>query len=816
VRGWCGTAAALGRLAKAVAAAFATLATVGALTKAAGGSDSLAITFGAVGVVGAVVSLALGVLQVRAEASEEEAKLWRGSPRPVRDALMNDGMYRLGVETEAPEALLTAGLARQSHAPYLPRPAVDAKLRAALVEAAERPGATLVVLSGPAKSGKSRTLLEALHATLPDAWLIEPDSSAALVTLARMGPPRTGVRPWVLWLDDLEWYVGHGHAGLNAKTLPFLDQWRLPVIVVAAYGGKCHTRAVVEGLADPVADLLRLGQVFDLVSWHSAQERESLTAHPQYGSVAERIAREGIAEFMIVATELRRRLTVDVSCPEGLAVTQAVIDWQRCGLLRPVPETDVEELFRTYLAGPPSTDRLHKGLAWAEHPVYSHVSLLAREDAGVSPYDFAVRVEDERERPIPLATWLKVSELCATTEEWQEVVRSAMARREEVAADAICERDDDRGDGIASWFRGMRLRHRGDLADAESAFQRAEARGVPPGACALGEMLRARGDLAEAEAAYRRAYEAGSSDAATEVGLILLDRGDLAGAEAAFRRADEWNNEVFGGAEGTLRLGMLLAERGDEAAAEVAFRRADERGDAHAAHNLGVRMRETGDRDAAESAFRRAEERGLAEGAAQLGDLLIERGDVDEAEAAYRRADEQGSAVGAFNVGALALASGDGDSALAAFRRAGLRGMAAGDVQAGALLADAGDLEAAEAAYRRAGESGLAGVAAMRLQQGDLDAAEDASRRADGLGDPDGSNNLGVVLLRRGDRSGAEEAFRRADERGHTDGAHNLGILLDERGDTTGVKAAFRRADQRNRPDANAASGVLSNGQDAD
>lgn len=104
----------IGRATSRVAAGFAVLAAIGGLVKASGGSNVLAIAFATVGVIGAVVALGFGWLQQHAETKEERQALWRDGMAPalVRDVAAGDGIYRLGAETEAPEALQAAGLGR--------------------------------------------------------------------------------------------------------------------------------------------------------------------------------------------------------------------------------------------------------------------------------------------------------------------------------------------------------------------------------------------------------------------------------------------------------------------------------------------------------------------------------------------------------------------------------------------------------------------------------------------------------------------------------------------------------------------------------
>jgi hypothetical protein len=222
--------------------------------------------FAAIGVLGALTALGLGVTEVTAQRHETRSRLWRGGrpPRRVSDALADDGMYGLGVEVEAREALEAAQLTGR-HAPYVERD-VDEVLRDRLAAASRTANASIIVLDGPSKAGKSRTVLEALRVVaqpanggLADAPLVEPKDAAALATLAS-GPPLRELKarvPCVVWLDDIEPFVRAGDEGLNVETLAdWFNQWGCPVLLLATAGGKSRGTAPTSDYADHLANLL--------------------------------------------------------------------------------------------------------------------------------------------------------------------------------------------------------------------------------------------------------------------------------------------------------------------------------------------------------------------------------------------------------------------------------------------------------------------------------------------------------------------------------------------------------------------------------
>ena len=281
IKGWWSTATAIGQAGKLAALMFGVLTALGLLVKAAGGSTWLAIAFSGVGVIGALVALGLGAAEVQAQRREAADSLWSRPPMRLKSALADDGMYRLGVDHEAREALEAVGV-DDDHAPYVARD-VDAALCERLEEAAGRTGVSLVVLRGPSKAGKSRTLTEALHtlarrptSAFSDAVLVEParptENPAALVTLASAPPPRElkANVPNVIWLDDLEPFVTADANGLNARTLQewFVD-WARPILVVATSGGKGASTGAASGYGEPLANLLRVYPPLELNPWLS-------------------------------------------------------------------------------------------------------------------------------------------------------------------------------------------------------------------------------------------------------------------------------------------------------------------------------------------------------------------------------------------------------------------------------------------------------------------------------------------------------------------------------------------------------------------
>ena len=717
-------------IAKRSGAVLAVFAAAAALVKLLGGPTGVLLVLGVIAVVGAVADWVLKGRQHSVEVREGAEALLLEPPARVSDLAATEAFYRLGVETEAREALEAAGQGDRKHAMYVERDIDERRLRPALRAAATTNAASLIVVRGPSKVGKSRTLLEATAAAVPHAWLLAPQDAAALGKLARGTPPRrTADEKYVIWLDDIEPFVRPGGQGLSEHTLRALEDWNRPVLVLGTAGGKGQMLAGADAMrfADPISNLLRGHEVIDLASTLSVDEQTRLIAAADYlPEAASRIAAQGIGEFMIAAQRLVEWLSHTGQPAEGVAVTRAAIDWRRAGLLRPVSAESLQALFGAYVNGPATPARFEQGVLWAVKPLYAHVAPLQGNDP-YDAYDYLVEHADRIGTPIAPSTWDAVIDKHADTDELAGPV------------------------GVAAWRRN-------DFERAERAFRRADEGGHARAAFHLGLLLASRGDDEGAEDAFRRAHEHGDADGSVMLGSLLEARGDESRAEEVYRQADERGH--------TRGLGAFLERRGDENAAEGVYRRADEHGDPEAALMLGLLLKRRGDERGAANAFRRADERGSAEAAYRLGVLLGERRDITGAEAAYRRADRRGHAAAAFNLGILLRERRDNDGARSAYQRADERGHPGAASNLGVLLARAGDEAGAEAAFRRADDRGV----------------------------PDGAFNLGLLLDRRHDAANAEDALRRADKRGHGGGSFMLGFVLERRGDLAGAAAAYRRA----------------------
>ncbi|MFC3736014.1 hypothetical protein [Paractinoplanes deccanensis] len=212
----------------------------------------------------------------------------------------------------------------------------DAELRRTL-----RPGA-FVLLRGGSSTGKTRALFEAVRETLPDWWLLLPDSGGT-------PGPRT-----VLWLD--EW---------QRCPLP-ADRMRSALAAGAIAVGtlwpeeyNCRAAPRNPGQPDVYADertLLALAHVIDVPEAFSAAER-GRAEHVAAGDDRLRLALSstdaGVTQVLAAGPELIRRWSgADTTDPRqctGRAVITAALDARRAGARTPATRDFLAAAAPSYL-----------------------------------------------------------------------------------------------------------------------------------------------------------------------------------------------------------------------------------------------------------------------------------------------------------------------------------------------------------------------------------------------------------------------------------------------------------------------------------
>jgi tetratricopeptide (TPR) repeat protein len=300
---------------------------------------------------------------------------------------------------------------------YIPRD-VDDELRRAV-----RCGGFIVVV-GESTAGKSRAAFEAMCAEIPDHLLAVPQGRESLaVIVASLSEARQSV----LWLDDLERFLGPG--GLTPAMLASLTlAARGDVILLATMRTQEYERfasrtEVAVDDQDRSAwwasrEVLRGAHVIFMDRLWSSSElvaAEKFAEDPRIAKALERADVFGVAETLAAGPELVRdwrNAWAPGAHPRAAALVAAAVDCRRAGLNDPISRALLETLHVQYLRArgghvlrPESID---EAWAWALQPVHGASSLLipagaSDENPSYIAFDYLVDLSDHE--PIPSEMW---------------------------------------------------------------------------------------------------------------------------------------------------------------------------------------------------------------------------------------------------------------------------------------------------------------------------------------------------------------------------------------------------------------------------
>ena len=353
-----------------------------------------------------------GLKMAALDKKRARAELRRGAPV---SAVQETDPTQIGVDRAAQD-ILPGGEVPE----YIVRD-VDRDVRKALEAALDGSGRWLVVVEGPSKVGKSRTLFEALKrcAYGREVDLVAPVDGHALRKLIASDDGSTDATHTVLWLDDLEPFLD---AGVTLATVRDWHDVGRGRIVAATYGGKGSERIVgstAGGLATIAAEVLQSAREIWMTASTTRElgARRSELSDEQFASVE----RHGLAAYLVAAPALERKLYTrrhapgEPECLGGAAVVVAAVDWARCGRTDPIADDVLRELWPHYLPGGAvaADDEFIGALVWAIRPVAGTIALLTRTGS-YQAFDYVVRLVRDR---------LDVDPPCDAA--WVAAVRSA-------------------------------------------------------------------------------------------------------------------------------------------------------------------------------------------------------------------------------------------------------------------------------------------------------------------------------------------------------------------------------------------------------
>jgi eukaryotic-like serine/threonine-protein kinase len=252
----------------------------------------------------------------------------------------------------APLHKAAAGLPADQVPAYVSRDR-DASLREALRESA------FTLLVGDAAAGKSRAAFEAMQAVLPRHVLIAP--STAQDVAAAAAAART-LRKCVLWLDDLQVFLGDG--GITRKDVAEVLAGTGHHRVILATMRAIDESRLTDGSGEPGGILMRVGQTvteqaryrFYIERLFSATEKERAQElagrDPRIADALGHADRNGVGEYLAWGPQLFNQWQdawTRGNRPRGAALVAAAVDCRRAGFTGPLPRPLLEDLHTGYL-----------------------------------------------------------------------------------------------------------------------------------------------------------------------------------------------------------------------------------------------------------------------------------------------------------------------------------------------------------------------------------------------------------------------------------------------------------------------------------
>ncbi|TQN30177.1 hypothetical protein FHX37_0038 [Haloactinospora alba] len=237
--------------------------------------------------------------------------------------------------------------------PYLYRPRVDDRLRAAVSGASRT--SRMVMVVGRSSTGKTRACWEALHAALPPDWRmwhpLTPDRPGAVVEALREGR----VRPHTaIWLNEAQMYLRPGERGGVAEALQELlaDPARGPVLVLGSLWPQ-YWAELTGNRRSPVGTLLEKAEDIrmpDAFTGDELRANEDLVASDlRLRRAAAYASERRLTQTLAGAPELLRRY--EHASPAARAVLEAAMDAHRLGdVYLPLPRGFLREAAMGYLS----------------------------------------------------------------------------------------------------------------------------------------------------------------------------------------------------------------------------------------------------------------------------------------------------------------------------------------------------------------------------------------------------------------------------------------------------------------------------------
>ena len=587
-----------------------------------------------------------------------------------------------------------------------------------------------VVVAGPPKAGKTRSVLEALRARMPEKKLWRIRRTPGALDIVWRSVLSDGGRPEdhnpesvVILLDDLQNHDLTSTDGITEGKLKRLVKAGVTIAAtvhndfLATLRNYQFDRArsgrdleLSAGVSPQLVDLLHDENV--LVRLDPDLTTEELNhVDPEIISYAaaqdvrpDRFAR--LPELLAAVDTLFARAEEgreDPTHPERAALVAAAID---ASYIYPggATEEELTQLMqwafqRIWITKPWRAGHFEAALEWATEsiggPGSTHAVIYPVDDDRLQLFEALLpRLQPTTWLPDHLEKHATDLQPAAST----EIGEYCYSVSERTSAERWCREAADAGDPYAMGYLGFLLKEKGQVDEAERWYREAADAGHLDAMNNLGFLLKEKGQVDEAERWYREAADAGLLYAMSNLGVLLAVKGQVDEAERWFREAVEAGDPNAMKSLG----GFLLREKGQVDEAERWYREAADAGDLDAMGYLGGLLKEKGQVDEAERWYRKAADAGHLDAMGYLGGLLKEKGQVDEAERWCREAADAGDLSAMFNLVVLLAGRGQVDEAERWCRKAADAGDLSAMFNLVVLLAEKGQVDEAERYYHEA------------------------------------------------------------------------------------------------------------------
>lgn len=691
---------------------------------------------------------------------------------------------------------------------------VDGTIKARLSECIANGGMLLIV--GDSATGKTRSAYEALVDVAPNhKVLMPPDRHEARAYIAAGLQSR---QPCVVWLDDLERYIGPN--GVTSQVVAFLSGSNVTVVATMrsehfrSLAWPSRDRMQNEGqhpsLRDHAYDnasqfLQQQDPILIPRLWSDEEiDRAEISTDTRIGDALKHHRTYGVAEYLAAGPQLfglwKMANGVEGN-PRGAAVIAAAIDLARAGLVRGIPLYLLEKTHHWYLDAsggallrPESFDM---AIQWCRQRRYGVTSLLLPKTANPDLYHAFDYLHDQVVRdtpsPVPDHVWEAALHYAETSDRDLFPVGYVAAQAGKVdIAGAAWRRLAERGNVPAIHNYGLLCVKQGLHREAERMWRESARAGNYRAALDLGLFFQERGRKKEAERWLREAVKSGDEHAAYHLADLLRE-------DNRTREAKEWlsiaarDNQV-----GAKFLRFLIDEEGNAKELEDSLKREIATGNTALRHHLGELYFRTSRLTEAEAVWKQAMNDGDIDSALELGRFYLARNKFAHAEQIFRDAAESGKVDAQLSLAGMLVRTGREAEAVGIWEAVAEQGYTSAIYNLGLAAFRKRKLDDAHRWWLQGSELGdrysTAAIGELLVDQNKLIEARHFLELAANEGDSVAACSLGRLLSRTRDFESAIVWLCRSRDAGHEHAACVLGSIFEWQGRLAEAEESFLHA----------------------